>query len=168
MSSALSQTPGKRNPPSTFSVLGQPTTNSKYKAQHNSYNSRIHTFPKVNNTTNRSFSKSFTLPLYLSSTSSYACANSFSWEWFTGSKPGMKPAIASLTPAGRLTAARWWSNPGRWNPVVRQQLSSPFCGKYPQWIPTYSRFSMFLTRIILYLVFVNTANSINLTLVKQS
>ncbi len=48
----------------------------------------------------------FPLPLYLSNTSSYAWANSFSCEWFVGSRPGMKPAMVALH-------AGWWVERGR-------------------------------------------------------
>lgn len=39
------------------------------------------------------FNGVFSLPLYRSSTSSYAWAYSFSCEWFVGSRPGTKPAM---------------------------------------------------------------------------
>lgn len=57
------------------------------------------------------------LPLYLSSTSSYAWANSFSCEWFEGSRPGTKPAMVAHKPAceeERGRPADYRSNPFRW------------------------------------------------------
>lgn len=48
----------------------------------------------------------FPLPLYLSSTSSYAWANSFSWEWFVGSRPGMNPAMVALQAGLRVERGR--------------------------------------------------------------
>lgn len=48
----------------------------------------------------------FLLPLYLSSTSSYAWANSFSCEWFVGSRPGMNPAMVALQAGWRVERGR--------------------------------------------------------------
>lgn len=58
------------------------------------------------------------LPLYLSSTSSYARANSFSWEWLVGSRPGINPAMVAR-PAGfgggplRRCSCGYFSDPER-------------------------------------------------------
>lgn len=84
--------------------------------------------PKINSGQGPLLS-SRSLPLYLSRTSSYAWANSFSWEWLVGCKPGMKPAMVPLLPVASSRMARYRSNPGRWIRVLcsQTQLSNPFC-----------------------------------------
>lgn len=71
---------------------------------------------------------SFRLPLYRSSTSSYAWANCFSWEWFVGSRPGMNPAIAPSNKApigGRPADYRSGPDPAPsllWSPNQQQPV----------------------------------------------